>query len=286
MSRMSAVRSMTLTFSFSSSWRSWPGDSSPSQMTVSAPVEATMSNSSRTFPEPTYVAGSGRLRRWTTPSSTVEPAVSASRASSSSEASDWAAVPSVHTPTSTTRSRRSCRYSTSVMSDSSVDSPATRRNDARSSSSNSPVDGDVPGIAPSASSTTSSNESAERSACDVSTSPRSGLLTSLQVGVGNAPSRAHPHGPTTRAETPSPLAVLQPSFSCVRAEHAGQRRNTRGGRRYAHRPDQPDDLGRYSPAPAPADGVSEAHALRDDDHDPIASPVDPFDGCRGPRALG
>src|SRR4051795_10170984 len=75
------------------------------------------------------------------PSRTSEPAVSARRASSASDASDCRAVPSVHTPTSTTRSSRSCRYSTSVTSSSSVDSPLTRRSDARSSSSISTVDG-------------------------------------------------------------------------------------------------------------------------------------------------
>ena len=37
MSRMSAVRSTTFTLTISSSWRSWPGVSSPSQITVSAP---------------------------------------------------------------------------------------------------------------------------------------------------------------------------------------------------------------------------------------------------------
>ncbi|SLH25270.1 Uncharacterised protein [Mycobacteroides abscessus subsp. abscessus] len=80
------------------------------------------------------MAGSGLSRRWISASSTCDPAVSARAASSAMLASAWAAVPEVHTPTSTTRSRRSCRYSTSVMSVSSVDSPATRRNELRSSS--------------------------------------------------------------------------------------------------------------------------------------------------------
>jgi hypothetical protein len=40
-----------------------------------------MSRSSRALPEPRYVAGSGEVRRWT-PSSTTDPAVSASSASS------------------------------------------------------------------------------------------------------------------------------------------------------------------------------------------------------------
>ena len=47
MSRISAVRSTTLTLRIFSSWLSWPGVSSPSQITVSAPVAATMSRISR-----------------------------------------------------------------------------------------------------------------------------------------------------------------------------------------------------------------------------------------------
>jgi hypothetical protein len=53
MSRISQVRSMTLTLTISSSLRSWPGESSPSQMTVSAPVATTTSRSSLALPEPT-----------------------------------------------------------------------------------------------------------------------------------------------------------------------------------------------------------------------------------------
>ena len=64
MSRIRAVRSITLTLSLSSSWRSWPGESSPSQITVSASAARTASPSSVTLPEPMKVAGSGRLRRW------------------------------------------------------------------------------------------------------------------------------------------------------------------------------------------------------------------------------
>ena len=135
MSRISAVRSTTLTLSTFSSWLSWPGVSSPSQITVSAPLAATMSRISLALPEPTYVAASGRSRRWLTASSTSDPAVSARAASSARDRSASAWVPSVHTPTSTTRSRRSCRYSTSVTSASSVDSPATRRSAPRASRS-------------------------------------------------------------------------------------------------------------------------------------------------------
>ena len=46
MSRISAVRSMTLTLTAFSSAVSWPGESSPSQITVSAPVASTTSRSS------------------------------------------------------------------------------------------------------------------------------------------------------------------------------------------------------------------------------------------------
>ena len=52
MSRISAVRSTTLTLRIFSSWLSWPGVSSPSQITVSAPVAATMSRISFALPEP------------------------------------------------------------------------------------------------------------------------------------------------------------------------------------------------------------------------------------------
>ena len=52
MSRISAVRSMTLTLTAFSSAVSCAGDSSPSQMTVSAPVASTTSRSSWALPEP------------------------------------------------------------------------------------------------------------------------------------------------------------------------------------------------------------------------------------------
>ncbi len=64
MSRMSAVRSITLTLTTSSSWISWLGLSSPSQITVSAPVASTVSRSSAALPDPMYVAESGLSRRW------------------------------------------------------------------------------------------------------------------------------------------------------------------------------------------------------------------------------
>ena len=53
MSRISAVRSITLTLTTPSRRRSWLGLSSPSQITVSAPVAATIPASSFALPEPT-----------------------------------------------------------------------------------------------------------------------------------------------------------------------------------------------------------------------------------------
>ena len=139
MSRISAVRSTTLTLILSSRLRSWLGASSPSQITVSAPVAWTISRIASTLPRPMKVAGSGDWRRWKTASSTSEPAVSASSASSAIEFSASVTVPPVHTPTSTTFSRRSWRYSTSVMSSSSVRRLATRRRACRSASSWAPT---------------------------------------------------------------------------------------------------------------------------------------------------
>src|ERR1700759_2107166 len=80
------------------------------------------------------------------PSSTREPAVSASAASSAMLAWLSAALPSVHTPTRTTRSSRSWRYSTSETSASSVESPATLRSAERSSRASSPALGTRSGV--------------------------------------------------------------------------------------------------------------------------------------------
>ncbi|OLT46794.1 hypothetical protein BJF88_04145 [Cellulosimicrobium sp. CUA-896] len=52
MSRISAVRSTTLTLTMSSSARRWEGASSPSTTTVSAPLAATTSASSSALPDP------------------------------------------------------------------------------------------------------------------------------------------------------------------------------------------------------------------------------------------
>src|SRR5699024_8138652 len=87
MSRIRAVRSMTLTLTTSSRPRRWEGASSESTITVSAPVVATTSASSPALPEPMKVPGSGAARRCSMPSSTWDPAVSASAASSRGEIS-------------------------------------------------------------------------------------------------------------------------------------------------------------------------------------------------------
>ena len=116
MSRIRAVRSTTLTLTTSSRLRRWDGLSSPSTTTVSAPVSATMSPSSAALPEPRNVAASGLSRGWMRASSTWDPAVSASAASSAIDTSASCGSREVDRPASTTRSRRSCRYSTSVTS--------------------------------------------------------------------------------------------------------------------------------------------------------------------------
>ena len=67
MSRISAVRSNTLTRSLSSRFRSWPGDSSSSMITASARVAWTSSCISASFPLPTNVAGSAPPVRRATP---------------------------------------------------------------------------------------------------------------------------------------------------------------------------------------------------------------------------
>ena len=132
MSRIKAVRSTTFTFTLSSKFRSCPGLNSPSQITVSAPVDLTTPFNSLTFPDPIKVAGSGLSRLWINASRTSEPAVSASAANSAIEFSASFIEPSVQTPTKTTRSNLSLRYSASEISVSSVDRPATRRSAWRS----------------------------------------------------------------------------------------------------------------------------------------------------------
>ena len=140
MSRISAVRSTTLTLTTSSRWLSWPGVSSPSQMTVSAPV------ATHDVAQLVRLAGAdvgGRVGLV----AALDDAVEHHRARRLGERGQLgqassrrpSTVPSVQTPTSTTRSRRSWRYSTSVTSSSSVDRPATRRSAARSARSRSPV---------------------------------------------------------------------------------------------------------------------------------------------------
>ncbi|CAB5065118.1 unannotated protein [freshwater metagenome] len=129
------MRSTTFTFTLSSNCRNWLGDNSPSQITVSAPVCATTCRNSLTFPDPINVAESGLSRLCIKPSRTSDPAVSASAANSRREFSASVLDPSVHTPTRTTRSKRSCRFSAIETSSSSVEIPTTLRSERRSSSS-------------------------------------------------------------------------------------------------------------------------------------------------------
>src|SRR4051812_26329011 len=190
MSRINQVRSMTLTFTISSSLRSWPGDSSPSQITVSAPVSITTSRSCLALPEPMKVAGSGLGRRCMRPSSTSAPAVSASAASSRSEFSASATSPPVHTPMSTTRSRRSWRYSTSVTSSRSVRMPATRRSAWRSSRSKPSPSISWNGVRSSSSTTAASPESGVVGAGEeviASSTPRTGRVIPTSVTRPRAP---------------------------------------------------------------------------------------------------
>ena len=88
------------------------------------------------LPEPTYVAASGLERCCSKPSHTTAPAVSASAANSLNDSSALACVVTAddQTPTSTTRSRRTLRYSTSVTSCSSP-RPATCLSSLRASRS-------------------------------------------------------------------------------------------------------------------------------------------------------
>src|SRR6266545_1822873 len=116
MSRITAVRSMTLASNSSSSRRSWPGDSSSSMITVSASSVLTMPASSSALPLPTNVPASGRGRRWSVASRTSAPAVSARRRNSSRDRSVSSMEPATATPTRMTRSSRSLRSSTSLIS--------------------------------------------------------------------------------------------------------------------------------------------------------------------------
>ena len=136
MSRISAVRSMTLTLTTSSSARRWLGvELGVADHGVGALGDHDVAQLAR----PCRSRGRCRGRAWRGAGparrAPASPAVSARAASSRIEFSASSAVPSVQTPASTTRSRRSWRYSTSVTSSSSVDSPATRRSAARSSRS-------------------------------------------------------------------------------------------------------------------------------------------------------
>src|ERR1700752_2329188 len=108
-------------------------------MTVSAPVATTTSRNSRALPDPMYVDASGLSRRWIRPSRTCDPAVSASAANRARRPVAPEALPLDQTPTSPELPSRSCRYSTSEMSASSVERPDTRRSAERSSRASSPA---------------------------------------------------------------------------------------------------------------------------------------------------
>jgi len=123
------VRSMTFTFTAFSSAFSCAGDSSPSQMTVSAPVATTTSRSSAALPS--------RCRSTDPAVTALDEAFEHLRTGGFGQGSQLGHAGLVvggsafgpH-PTRTTRSSRSWRYSTSETSASSVDSPATRRSAA------------------------------------------------------------------------------------------------------------------------------------------------------------
>src|SRR5690349_20933653 len=82
MSRISRLRSMTLTFRRPSSAFCWPGDSSSSAMRISKPVSLFACASSSALPLPTYQFGSTWRRFCHSAPTTSAPAVTASAASS------------------------------------------------------------------------------------------------------------------------------------------------------------------------------------------------------------
>ena len=109
MSRISWLRSSTLTFSFSVKLRCCAGLKFSSRRTTPASVAATSSFSSATLPAPMYVAGVMRRTVWLTVATGSTPAVRARRSSSRSDSS--APIPgsasrreAYATPTRTARS--------------------------------------------------------------------------------------------------------------------------------------------------------------------------------------
>ena len=92
MSRMSRLRSMTLTPSSPSRVRCWAGDSSSSAMSTSKPVSRLADSSSSALPLPTYQFGSTWRRFCHSAPTTSAPAVDARLASSARDS--WAVQPS------------------------------------------------------------------------------------------------------------------------------------------------------------------------------------------------
>ena len=104
MSRMSALRSMTLHESAFSRLRCCAGESASSKTTTSPRVDSSRSWTSATFPAPMNVAGWMRRSCWIACPTTSRPAVSASRPSSSIDSSTGMRLFGRSTPTSTARS--------------------------------------------------------------------------------------------------------------------------------------------------------------------------------------
>ena len=99
MSRITSLRSMTLTASsFSSSWI-WLGASSLSKITTLAPSSLHMAASSSTLPLPMYVLPRGATRRCSSVPTTRTPAVSASALSSMRDSSSPPSSSRRRTPT-------------------------------------------------------------------------------------------------------------------------------------------------------------------------------------------
>ena len=118
MSRISAVRSMTLTLTTSSSLRSWPGVSSPSQIDGVGAGRRRRCRAARR-PCPSRCRSRGRAGRAAgpAPSSTCGAGGLGERRQLGQRVLRVVRrCPRVQTPTSTTRSSRSWRYSTSVTS--------------------------------------------------------------------------------------------------------------------------------------------------------------------------
>ena len=112
MSRISRLRSMTLTLSSSSSERCWAGDSSSSATSTLNPVSRLAASRSSALPLPTYQFGSTWRRFCHSAPTMSAPAVVASEASSDSES--WADQPSSAPVSTATRNAFSTGVSRSM----------------------------------------------------------------------------------------------------------------------------------------------------------------------------